>query len=119
MVTEKGYYLDAGKASLELIDSAHAEAFGSIEVGKRIVGPVRLAFNIGDAIATGGDELMNVGAAKMAEVKQAPWSRVQRMKYPAGMQLTLFETSTLFDGEIGIAVINQQKKLLKKIISVN
>ena len=93
--TGNGIILDAGRASLELIDSSHATQIDNIEVGKRIAGPVRLAFNIGNAIATAGEELIEAGATKIAEVKQAPWSKVQRMEDPSGMQFTLFETSTL------------------------
>ena len=93
--TGSGIILDASRASLELIDSRHAAKIDEIEVGKRVAGSVRLAFNIGDAIATAGEELVGAGAIKLAEVKQAPWSKVQRMQDPSGMQFTLFETSTL------------------------
>jgi predicted enzyme related to lactoylglutathione lyase len=95
--TGNGIILDAGRASLELIDSSHAAKIDEIEVGKRVAGSVRLAFNIGEAIATAGDKLVDAGATKLAEVKQAPWSRVQRLQDPSGMQFTLFETSTLTD----------------------
>lgn len=94
-LTGNGIILDAGRASLELIDSRHAEKIDEIEVGGRIAGSVRLAFKVGDFIATAGDTLVGAGAAKLADVKQAPWSRVQRMQDPSGMQFTLFETSTL------------------------
>jgi methylmalonyl-CoA/ethylmalonyl-CoA epimerase len=95
--TGKGIILDAGRASLELIDSKHAEKIDEIEVGERIAGPIRLAFKVGDSITTAGEELVDAGATKLAEIKQAPWSKVQRMQDPSGMQLTLFETSTLSD----------------------
>ena len=93
--TGNGIILDAGRASLELIDAGHAAKIDEIEVGKRIAGSVRLAFNIGDSISTAGDKLVDGGATKLAEIKQAPWSKVQRMQDPSGMQFTLFETSTL------------------------
>ncbi|MEO6720819.1 MAG: VOC family protein [Ferruginibacter sp.] len=95
--TGNGIIFDAGRASLELIDSNHAAKIDEIEVGKRIAGPVRLAFNIGEAISNAEAKLIEAGATKLADVKQAPWSRVQRMQDPSGMQLTLFETSTLPD----------------------
>ncbi|GAB3503905.1 hypothetical protein GCM10027341_33550 [Spirosoma knui] len=95
--TGKGIILDAGRASLELIDSRHAATIDEIEVGRRVAGPVRLAFKVGDAIASAGEELVQAGAIKLADVTQAPWSRVQRLQDPAGMQFTLFETSTLRD----------------------
>ena len=93
--TGNGVILDAGRASLELIDSNHAANIDEIEVGRRVAGPVRLAFNVGNVIETACEKLQKAGATKIAEVKQAPWSRVQRMEDPSGMQLTLFETSTL------------------------
>ena len=92
-----GIIFDAGRASLELIDSKHAATIDAIEVGERVAGPVRLAFNIGEDITNAGGQLVAAGATKIADVKQAPWSKVQRMQDPSGMQLTLFETSTLFE----------------------
>ncbi|GAB3710662.1 hypothetical protein GCM10027592_47550 [Spirosoma flavus] len=93
--TGNGIILDAGRASLELIDSSHAQKIDEIEVGQRVAGPIRLAFKVGESIMTAGAELAEAGAIKLAEVKQAPWSKVQRMQDPSGMQFTLFETSTL------------------------
>ncbi len=95
--TGKGIILDAGRASLELIDSRHAATIDHIEVGERVAGPVRLALNVGYSITEAGALLEKKGAKKLAEMRQAPWSRVQRMEDPSGMQLTLFETSTLFE----------------------
>ena len=95
--TGNGVILEAGRASLELIDKKHAEKIDAIEAGKRVAGPVRIALNIGDGIADVGNMLEASGAIKLAGVKQAPWSKVQRMQDPGGMQFTLFETSTLFD----------------------
>lgn len=94
--TGSGIILTAGLASLELIDKNHAATIDAIEVGRRVAGPVRIALNIGDNIEEVGKTLEIAGAIKIAEVKQAPWSKVQRLKDPGGMQLTLFETSTLF-----------------------
>ena len=91
-----GIILDAARASLELIDKDHVAKIDDIEVGARISGNVRLAINIGADIHEAGRTLELAGAIKLAEVKQAPWSKVQRMEDPSGMQFTLFETSTLF-----------------------
>ena len=95
--TGNGIILEAGKASLELIDEKHAARIDEIEVGRRVAGPVRLAINVGGQIITAAQILENHGAKKLAGIREAPWSKVQRMEDPAGMQLTLFETSTLFD----------------------
>jgi methylmalonyl-CoA/ethylmalonyl-CoA epimerase len=95
--TGKGIILEAGRASLELIDKKHAARIDEIEVGQRVAGPVRLALNVGSEIQKTAQLMQEQGAKKLAEVKQAPWSKVIRMEDPAGMQFTLFETSTLFE----------------------
>lgn len=95
--TGKGIILDAGRASLELIDKRHADRIDAIEVGAKVAGPVRLALNVGEDIENAAAHLESGGASQLAPIKQAPWSKVVRMSDPAGMQFTLFETSTLFD----------------------
>ena len=94
--TGNGIILEAGRASLELIDKNHAARIDDIEVGRRVAGPVRLALNIGHNIEEASEILISAGAAKLADIRQAPWSKVMRLEDPSGMQLTLFETSTLF-----------------------
>ena len=94
--TGNGVILEAGKASLELIDSKHAASIDEIEVGKRIAGPVRLALNIGENIEDASEKFIAGGAIALADTKQAPWSKVKRLQDPSDMQFTLFETSTLF-----------------------
>ena len=41
--------LDAGRATLELLDQAHAEAVDAIEAGRRVSGTVRLAMSVADS----------------------------------------------------------------------
>ncbi len=94
-----GIILEAGKASLELIDRKDAAGIDDIEVGRRIAGPVRLALNIGENIEDASEKFIAGGAIALAETKHAPWSKVQRLQDPSGMQFTLFETSTLFENE--------------------
>ena len=95
--TGNGIILEAGKASLELIDKKDAASIDEIEVGKRIAGSVRLALNIGENIEEASEKFIIGGAIALADIKQAPWSKVRRLEDPSGMQFTLFETSTLFD----------------------
>ena len=92
-----GIILEAGKASIELIDKKDAASIDEIEVGRRIAGPVRLALNIGEDIENASEKFIAGGAIALADIKQAPWSKVQRLQDPSGMQFTLFETSTLFE----------------------
>lgn len=94
--TGNGIILEAGKASLELIDEKHAATIDDIEVGRRVAGPVRLALNAGENLTGLRKALLEHGAQSLAEVRQAPWSEVARIQVPDGMQLTLFSTSTLF-----------------------
>lgn len=83
--------LDAGRATLELSDPAHADYIDEVEVGSRVAGHIRIAFEIEDA-----DEatrrLADAGATVLAEPTPTPWgSRNSRLEGPAGLQLTLFE----------------------------
>ena len=97
--TGNGIILEAGKASLELIDHKHSARIDEIEVGRRIAGPVRLALNIGENIEDASEKFIAGGAVELADIKQAPWSKVKRLQDPSGIQFTLFETSTLFENK--------------------
>jgi predicted enzyme related to lactoylglutathione lyase len=95
--TGNGIILDAGRASLELIDKSHAERIDQIEVGKRVSGTVRLALNVGENIESAVDIVVEGGGKSIAKPREAPWSKVARVEDPGGMQITLFEKSTLFE----------------------
>ena len=94
--TGNGIILEAGRASLELIDKSHAAEIDKIEVGERISGSVRLALNVGQNIEEAVEIVVHGGGKSIAEPRQAPWSKVARVQDPGGMQITLFEKSTLF-----------------------
>jgi catechol 2,3-dioxygenase-like lactoylglutathione lyase family enzyme len=82
--------LDAGRATLELLDSGQAELVDEIEVGRRVAGPVRLALEVGDSEAV-AERLVWAGAEQLAEPVVTPWrDRNVRLQAPDGMQLTLF-----------------------------
>ncbi|HYM66587.1 MAG TPA: VOC family protein, partial [Patescibacteria group bacterium] len=51
--------LDAGRATVEIFDEAQARAIDLVEVGRRVAGPVRVAFEVADSAST---------AAELAEV---------------------------------------------------
>ncbi|MGZ4655421.1 MAG: VOC family protein, partial [Blastococcus sp.] len=61
----KATLLHAGRATIELADGAHAEAIDALEVGRRVAGPVRIAFEVADA-ATTTDRLVAAGARLVA-----------------------------------------------------
>lgn len=82
--------LDAGRATLELLDAGQAELVDEIEVGRRVAGPVRLALEVGDSEAV-AERLVRAGAEQLAEPVVTPWrDRNVRVQAPDGMQLTLF-----------------------------
>jgi predicted enzyme related to lactoylglutathione lyase len=81
---------DAGRATLELTDRAHAVFIDDVEVGRRVAGHVRVAFGVPDSEAM-TDVLEAAGAAVIAPPTTTPWnSRNSRLEGPAGLQLTLF-----------------------------
>jgi lactoylglutathione lyase len=82
--------LDAGRATIELFDERQAESVDRIEAGRRVSGPVRLAFEVTDLDGT-IDHLIAAGAEPMAEPVVPPWGgRNARLQTPDGLQLTLF-----------------------------
>ena len=82
--------LSAGRATLELFDDAQAAYVDAIETGRRVSGPVRLAFEVSDSEAA-AQHLVARGAREIAPPVVTPWGdRNARVLAPDGMQLTLF-----------------------------
>ena len=83
--------LDAGRATLELLDPEHAAFVDGVEVGRRVAGHVRLAFEVEDAAGTAA-RLEAAGAELVADPTETPWRSLNaRLDGPASLQLTLFE----------------------------
>ena len=83
--------LDAGRATLELGDAGHAAYIDEVEVGRRVAGRVRVAFEVSDA-AQHTDLLAAAGATVIAPPTRTPWDSLNsRLDAPGGLQLTLFE----------------------------
>ncbi len=83
--------LDAGRATLELSDPAHADYIDDVEVGRRVAGHIRVAFEVED-VESATRRLDAAGATVLAEPVETPWgSRNARLEAPAGLQLTLFQ----------------------------
>jgi lactoylglutathione lyase len=83
--------LDAGRATLELTDPAHAEYIDEVEVGRRVAGHIRVALEVEDV---GGvtARLADGGASVLAAPTPTPWGSLNsRLVAPAGLQLTLFD----------------------------
>jgi lactoylglutathione lyase len=81
---------DAGRATLELVDEAQAAAIDRLEVGRRVAGPIRVAFQVADSDAA-AVRLVEAGAHLIAGPTTTPWNdRNVRLEAPDGTQLTLF-----------------------------
>ena len=86
----RGALLEAGRATLELFDEGQAAMVDEIEVGRRVAGTVRIAFEVEDSSAT-ADALEAAGAERLGGPVETPWRDLNvRLVAPDGMQLTLF-----------------------------
>ncbi|MEU3935331.1 VOC family protein [Streptomyces sp. NPDC029044] len=82
--------LDAGRATLELTDPNHAAFIDEVEVGRRVAGHIRVAFQVDDSVATTA-KLAAAGAEVVAEPTRTPWNSLNsRLEAPGALQLTLF-----------------------------
>lgn len=82
--------LEAGRATLELTDPNHAAFIDEVEVGKRVAGHIRVAFEVDDSAATTA-RLAEAGAQVVAEPTRTPWNSLNsRLEAPGSLQLTLF-----------------------------
>lgn len=82
--------LEAGRASLELADPVYAAYIDEVEVGRRVAGQLRLAFDVADSTAMTAT-LAAAGATVVADPVRTPWGSLNaRLDGPAGLHLTLF-----------------------------
>lgn len=85
--------LEAGRATLEILDGSQAEYVDRIEAGSRVAGKVRLAVEVQDVDAV-VSRLIVAGGDQAAAAVETPWGdRNVRVNAPEGMQLTLFASS--------------------------
>jgi catechol 2,3-dioxygenase-like lactoylglutathione lyase family enzyme len=83
--------LEAGAATLELAEPAYAAYIDEVEVGRRVAGHVRVAFEVDDVTAATA-ALVEAGVTVIAGPTRTPWASLNaRLDGPAGLQLTLFE----------------------------
>jgi lactoylglutathione lyase len=82
--------LDAGRATLELVDARQAALIDEVEVGSRVAGTVRIALEVDDSAAL-AEALEAAGAERLGGPVETPWKDCNvRLRAPDGMQLTLF-----------------------------
>ncbi|MFD1506871.1 VOC family protein [Georgenia yuyongxinii] len=88
---ERVVILDAGRATLELANTAHRRAVDELETGSPDGPRVRLALEVDDTAARTA-ELLAAGAAPIAPPTQTPWRSLNaRVHSPAGLTVTLFQ----------------------------
>ena len=83
--------LDAGRATLELCNTAQKQMIDAVEVGHPASPKIRVAFEVAD---TNGatTRLVEAGATLIAAPVETPWRSLNsRLDAPAGLQITLFE----------------------------
>lgn len=80
--------------TLELFDAAQAALVDQLEVGRRVSGPVRLAFEVQDVEAE-ASTLQQAGAKLLSHPTLMPWGdRNARLETPDGMQMTLYQIAS-------------------------
>lgn len=83
--------LDAGQATLEIINSAQKAMIDEVEAGGSPSPPIRVAFEVADS-EEATDVLIGAGAELVARPTVTPWRSLNaRLNAPGGLQLTLFQ----------------------------
>ena len=82
--------LEAGRATLELMEERQAALIDEVEAGKRVSGAVRFAVEVADS-EEAARRLVAAGAEQVAPPVTTPWGdHNARVQAPDSMQLTLF-----------------------------
>ena len=83
--------LQAGRATLEIVNSPQRRLIDDLEVGRQVSRSVRVAFEVADAV-TATDQLVAAGAELVAPPTETPWRSLNsRLEAPADLQITIFE----------------------------
>ena len=86
--------LDAGRATLELSNTAQIELIDDVEVGRRVAPRFRLALEVEDCESATRTAIA-AGATPVAPPTRTPWDSLNaRMDAPGTIHLTLFEEPT-------------------------
>ena len=83
--------LDAGRATLELVNPAQRKMIDEIEVGRDASPKIRVAFEVADTRSTTAN--LTAGGAELLGVPvETPWRSLNaRLDAPAGLQITVFQ----------------------------
>ena len=83
--------LDAGRATLEIANTAQVEMIDAVEVGRRVAPHLRVALEVDDGAAAASDAVAG-GASLVAPPTETPWRSLNaRLDVPGGVHLTLFQ----------------------------
>ena len=83
--------LDAGRATLELVNPAQKALIDAIEVGAPVAPRIRVALEVADT-RQATEDVVAAGAELLGEPRRTPWDSLNaRVNAPDGLQLTLFE----------------------------
>ena len=87
----RGQIFNAGRATLEVLDPVHSAAVDQFEVGQRVSGQIRFAFEVPDVMAA-LERAVRYGATLVHEPVLTPWNHLNaRIQSPDGLQITLFQ----------------------------
>ena len=82
--------LEAGRATIEVIDAEQAAFVDGVEVGRRVAPALRVALRVPDAAAT-TRRLADAGAAGVAEPTATPWGSRNARLDAAPLHLTVLD----------------------------
>jgi len=83
--------LDAGRATLEIANTAQVDMIDDVEVGRRVAPHLRLALEVDD-VAAATAAAVDGSARSVAPPTRTPWSSLNaRLDAPGDVHLTLFE----------------------------
>lgn len=81
----------AGRATLEIFDPDYAASVDQLEVGERVSGQIRFAFEVPDVHAALERALAH-GGELLHEPILTPWNDLNaRIRSPEGLQITLYQ----------------------------
>jgi lactoylglutathione lyase len=84
----------AGRAVLEIFDPSYADSVDQIEVGEKVSGQIRFAFEVED-IHAALERALKYGATLVHEPVLTPWNDLNvRLRSPEGIQITLFQVQS-------------------------
>ena len=89
----RGQIFSVGTASLEIFDPPYAEHVDAVEVGKRVSGQIRFAFEVPN-LKTAIEQALAYGAVLLHDTVTTPWGDFNaRVQSPDGMQVTLYQVN--------------------------